>query len=417
MTGPQRKTPPNLYILKLTFLFFVTGMLMLIGAMAAAIVVLPGLAELQSLRNPHGWLLAHAMLLGWASMVAMGASLQLTQVIMRTTIFSRTLGFVQYGCFIAGLVALMLGFLGEPAWIAVGGSAVTIGVILYVINLAVTHIRKKEWSVFVLGAALSQLAYLMTVGLGVAMGVYFATGWSFAAHEALFYSHMWFGVAGWLSGLIVIYSYKLLPMFYVSKKKPDRSAYAVIGGFQAGVWIHTVARWTDLEWLGYLGSMCLIASLAWFTISMFTIRKQRNGKQSAGVVNIAFALIPFTFLAFIVWSLWSVWSVGVFQQAFLLYLIAGWFTATILSYLSKIIPFLWWAHRYRTKEEKKGAVLLSDMLPEKRLTVELTIYVLAILGVAVGFAFGLPTLVFMAQSAAFLALVIYLFELARVFRY
>jgi hypothetical protein len=411
MTEPLRKIPPNLYILKLTFLFFATGMLLFVSAMAAAIVILPGLAELQSLRNPQGWLLAHAMLLGWASMVAMGASLQLTQVIMRTTIFSRALGFVQYGCFTAGLIALMLGFIGKPAWIGVGGTAVTLGVILYIVNLAVTHIRKREWSVFVLGVALSQLAYLMTVSLGVAMGVYFATGWSFAEHEALFYSHMWFGVAGWLSGLIVIYSYKLLPMFYVSKKKPDRSAYAVIGGFHAGVWLQAVAQWMDAEWLGYIGSFCLVASLTWFTISMFMIRKQRNGKQSTGAVNIAFALIPFTFLAFIVWS------VGVFQQAFLLYLIAGWFTATILSYLSKILPFLWWAHRYRTKEEKKSAVLLSEMLPEKRLTVELLLYVLAVLGVTIGFAYGLSSLVLFAQAAAFIALVIYLIEMLRVFRY
>jgi hypothetical protein len=410
MTEVQRKIPPNLYILNLSFIYFATGMLMFLSAMAAAIWVVPEMVQLQSLRHPKGWMIAHALLLGWASMIAMGASFQLTQVIMRTSLFSRTMGFVQYAFYTVGLLALIFGFLGQMKWIAAGGTAVTVGVILYVVNLTVTHIRKREWNIYVLGVGLSQLSFLVTVLLGVLMGIGFAAGWSHDYSEIVFYSHMWFGVGGWLSGLILIYSLKLLPMFYVSKKKPTRSAYGIIGGFHAGIWLQAASLWSGIGWLGSVGLACLALSVGWFILYVFSVRKQSNGKQPVGAVKVAFWLIPVTYFFFLLWMLSK-------HEAFIIFLIMGWFTASIFSYLSKILPFLWWAYRFRTKEEKKGAILLSDMLPENRLQLVLTAYVLAVIGVVTGYLLQLPMVSLGSQAAACIFIVAYIIGLLRVFKH
>ncbi|MEX2416120.1 MAG: hypothetical protein WD424_08240, partial [Paenibacillaceae bacterium] len=95
----------------------------------------------------------------------------------------------------------------------------------------------------------------------------------------------------------------------------------------------------------------------------------------------------------------------------------GWFSPTILSYLSKILPFLWWAHRYQTKEEKKNAVLLTNMLPERRMSLELLGYLIGIAVVIAGYILETSVLAVIGQIIAVGFTIVYLIELSRTFRY
>jgi len=69
----KMKETPNLHILKLTFIFFATGMLMFLAAMVAALLFIPDLVRLQSLRNPQGWALAQGVSLLKKRAVCAGA--------------------------------------------------------------------------------------------------------------------------------------------------------------------------------------------------------------------------------------------------------------------------------------------------------------------------------------------------------
>ncbi|MEX2104093.1 MAG: hypothetical protein WD907_02015, partial [Bacilli bacterium] len=140
-----KKEASNLHILKLSFLYFAVGMGMFLFAMVIAVWIFPELVQFQSMRNPKGWFLAHILLLGWATMVAMGASFQLTQVVMRTSLFSRKMGYIQFVLFTFGYLSMITGFMVGEQLIVIGGTSVTVGVLLYTINLGMTFVLKKEW--------------------------------------------------------------------------------------------------------------------------------------------------------------------------------------------------------------------------------------------------------------------------------
>lgn len=419
MSDEPRKLPPNLHIFSLTFAFFAIGLLAFLVAMAAGITLLPQIADERTAQNPAGWLLAHAYLLGFASMIAMGASYQLTQVIMRTSLFSRTLGYVHLALYVPGVAGLLAGFVGDAAWMAWGGGCVTLGVIAYTVNIVATFIRKREWNLFVFGVSLSLFSFLAMIGMGMAMSAAFAYDAQPGRYDAVFGTHLWLGLGGWLSGLILTYSFKLLPMFYVSRKKPTRTAYWIVGGFHAGIWLHVLALWLDAELFAVLGDAFVLAALLSAILIFREVRALSSGKQPIGVVKIAYALLPAIFVVFAAWCVvrWFGWQIDMVHEAFVTCLVLGWFAPSIFAYLSKIFPFLWWARRYRTKEEKKAAPMLAEMIAEKRMVWELGGYLLGIAVIAGGFAVGVSKWVLVGQAAALACIVVYMAELLRVFRH
>jgi hypothetical protein len=419
MNETKRKAPPNLHILWLSCTFFVSGTVLFLIAMIAAIWLIPGLVLLPTARTPAGWVLAHLFILGWATAVAMGASFQLTQVIMRTSLFSRTMGYVQFAVYMLGLCGLVAGFLEDARLIAFGGIGIALGAVMYVFNLGMTFVRKKEWNLYVFGVSLSLTAFIITIILGIAMGLGAAYGWNVRDYEAVFGSHMWFGLGGWLSGLIIVYSYKLLPMFYVSRKKLTPLSYWTIAAYHLGVWLQSASLWTGSRVMAAAAALLMLAALLSFIIHIAEVRKLSSGKQPIGAVKIALYLIPAISLLFAVWNGLSLFGVhsSRLNEALIISLLLGWFAPTILSYLSKILPFLWWAYRYRSKEAKKSAVLLSEMLPEKRMTWQMYGYLLGTAAVIGGFLAALPVVAVIGQIVAIGFAVIYLLELLRLFRY
>ncbi|MMZ62326.1 hypothetical protein D1872_245310 [compost metagenome] len=44
--------------------------------------------------------------------------------------------------------------------------------------------------------------------------------------------------------------------------------------------------------------------------------------------------------------------------------LGGWVSLTILGYASKIVPFLWWTHKYGKQAGRPGVPLMAGMLSE-----------------------------------------------------
>ncbi|WP_240376978.1 hypothetical protein [Bacillus piscicola] len=419
----QDKTPPNEVIVRLTFAFFATGMMSFLIAMMGGIWFFSAILE-GSVRSPAGWALAHLFVLGWATMIAMGASYQLTQVLLRTVLFSRFLGWLHFSFYTAGVLVLVLGFArGITMGVTLGGGLIVLGVLIYTVNIAVTTGKKKEWNPYVCGVGFSLLHVLVTTGFGLAMGVQAAFGERILpfAYETVLHSHVWFGIAGWLGGLIITYSFKLLPMFLVAAKRANRDMYLILGLWLAGVWGWAAAIWSGQKAAAYLAAILLFLAVSVFIGMAWRIRSQSRGK-SPGPVMIAYRLLFFVYGLFLVWLVAVLFWPGTvvidkLTETVVLFLILGWFSGSILSYLSKIVPFLWWAHLFQTKWQKKRKVLLSEMLHERKMTKLLYGYVLGTFFVSVAFFLEVPLLAAMGQIVAVVLLGLYLTELARVFRY
>ncbi|WP_156157906.1 hypothetical protein [Gordoniibacillus kamchatkensis] len=95
MSGNKRAAlPPHLHMFPVTFAFFAAGAIFFLAVVLFLPWNIPSLVKTQALHSPGGIWLAHILVLGWATMIAMGASYQIAQVILRCPVYSHKLAFV-----------------------------------------------------------------------------------------------------------------------------------------------------------------------------------------------------------------------------------------------------------------------------------------------------------------------------------
>ena len=156
---------------RLPFLFIITGMVGFLLFHTASLFALFDWMD-GGVRDPDGWFHIHLFVLGWATMLAMGAVYQLISVILQSNLYSERIGYIHYVIFTTGLAGLLYGFLaGRPSWIAAFAILVFTGIVLFVWNIVATLIHAKRWDAITVSAACS-VSYLMLTGFtGMAMGV------------------------------------------------------------------------------------------------------------------------------------------------------------------------------------------------------------------------------------------------------
>lgn len=408
---------------RLPFTFIVTGM---VGFILFHIISLLSLAEWigAGLRGPTGWFYSHLFILGWAAMLAMGAVYQLSHVILQRKIYSERLGYVHYLFFTLGLAGLLYGFwAGEVTIIAVFATLTFIGIVLFAWNMFMTLWQAKQWNSITVSVGCAVFYLVLTGVLGMAMGVNFLTGNLNAIHDNLFGAHIWLGMIGWFGLLITGFSYKMLPMFYLAHNFPIRLQkvtliiwnLAVMAGvlsflFPVGIW----AKWVAL---------CLVTiAIGAYNLHLLQIRKRRV-KQNPGL-GIKWSVYASQALLIIAVILTGI---GLFSPERLLHAraialagwvyIAGWVSFTILCYASKIIPFLWWTHKYGEHAGKPGTPLMADLLDEKKVEYGLIAIALCLLFIFAGIAFDGSLFIATGGTAFSFFSIGYMILLGRVFTY
>lgn len=406
---------------RLPFLFIITG---IIGFALFHIASLFSLTNWISeyLRASTGWFHVHLFVLGWATMLAMGAVYQLINVILQSKIYSEKLGYVHYFVFTVGLVGLLYGFFtGQVPWIAIFATLTFIGILLFTWNMFATLIRASHWNPITLSAACAVLYLALTGVSGLLMGVNFALASWNELHQQLFGAHIWLGAIGWFGLLITGFSYKMLPMFYLSHNYPEKLQTvvlllwnaAVIGGviyflFSTNIWV-----------LIFSLLILTIAFIAYY-VHVTQIKKHRHKKTpGAGIkwsvyANLAFAIIAFAILISSLWLSDRLLDAKPVLLAGWIYL-GGWVSFTILSYASKIVPFLWWTHKYGGKLGKPGTPVMSDLLSETKVHVGLTLIAITTIFVWLGLLFDLNWMVAVSGVAYSILSILYISLIAYVF--
>ena len=357
---------------RLPFLFIMTGMAGFIVFHAASLLSLSTWFA-GGLRGPSGWFHIHLFVLGWATMLAMGAVYQLISVILQSKIYSERLGYVHYVLFTSGLSGLLFGFWsGKPPLIAGFAILTLAGILLFSWNMAVTMFRASQWNAITISAACSVLYLLLTGLSGLVMGVNFFLGQWAELHARLFGAHIWLGSIGWFGLLITGFSYKMLPMFYLAHHFPIRLQSVTLLLWNVGVLTGASSFLFDGGfWSKWFALLLITAAVIVYTIHIGQIQKFRH-KANPGLG--------------IKWSVYGTQAFAVFSVFMLLYslcfpqklldaksvllagwiYLGGWVSFTILCYVSKIVPFLWWTHQYGNQVGKTGTPTMADLLDEKK---------------------------------------------------
>lgn len=406
---------------RLPFWFILTGIIGFVLFHASSLFSLFSWSE-GYLRAPSGWFYIHLFVLGWATMLAMGAVYQLISVILQSTLYNERLGYIHYVLFTVGTVGLLYGFInGKPPWIAIFASLTLLGILIFAWNIGTALFKASQWNAITLSAA-SSVLYLVLTGLsGMAMGLNFYFGEWNGLHERLFGTHIWLGTVGWFGLLITGFSYKMLPMFYLAHHYPTRLQNIVWVLWNASVWLGAVSFLFDLGfWPKWFALFLVVAAIGVYTFHLSQIRNHRH-KQNPGegirwsvYATQAFALIALGALLYTLWSPEKLLHSHSVMFAGWLYL-GGWVSFTILSYASKIIPFLWWTHKYGKQVGKPGVPTMAGLLDGKKVDVGLTAIALSLVLLLTGVALNANILTIVGAIAYSIFSIVYMTLIALVF--
>ncbi|HIW33766.1 MAG TPA: cbb3-type cytochrome c oxidase subunit I [Candidatus Paenibacillus intestinavium] len=356
---------------RLPFLFIITGIIGFVAFhVASSLSLTQWLTE--ELRGPSGWFHIHLFVLGWATMLAMGAIYQLVHVILQRNIYSEKLGYAHYLLFTLGLVGVLYGFYqGDIYWIAVSATLLMLGILIFAYNMAITLYRAKLWNTVTISAACALLYLVFTAVSGLLMGLNLALGYWVELHGRLYGAHIWLGTVGWFGLLITGFSYKMLPMFYLSHNYPEKLQKVTLLLWNAAVVVGVLNFLLgEITVLLQLALAILTVAILVYNAHLLQIRKHRHKrKPGAGIqwsmyFNHAFAVAATIACVYSFWQPEQLLSLEAVRLAGWLYL-GGWVSLMILSYASKIVPFLWWTYKYGKQAGKPGTPVMSDLLNDR----------------------------------------------------
>lgn len=407
---------------RLPFLFISTGIVGFVMYHAFSLLSLTGWLG-DELRGPEGWFHAHLFVLGWATMLAMGAVYQLIHVILQTNIYSTTLGYSHYVLFTIGAVGMFVGFIkADVIWIAGSATLALFGILLFGLNMAITLFQASQWNPVTISAACACLYLVLTGVSGMLMGLNFAVGEWNDLHERLFGAHIWMGTLGWFGMLITGFSYKMLPMFYLSHNFSIRLQKIVLLLWNAAVITGVFAFLTGIKGvLLWLALLFLTAALICYVYHLEQIQEKRH-KNNPGpgirwtvYVSRALAVYAMALLIYSAQGLELLLDSRVVLLTGWVYL-GGWVSLTILGYASKIVPFLWWTYKYGKLAGRPGTPLMAGMLSEQRIHWGILAMVAASLLLVSGILINLAEVMMVGGTLLSIISIVYIANIAFVFR-
>ena len=161
--------------------------------------------------------LTHIFTLGFLMMAIMGASYMLLPVALGVKIAYEKSFFPVYYAFVISLLLFVIGMhYLISVLIALGGVFLFISILIYNINILISLKKVKKWDYSALGIAFaySYLFIGLSIGLYLALSFYFNIG--FNLYDIL-KDHIYLMFTGFVAMLFIAISYRLLPMFYMTK--------------------------------------------------------------------------------------------------------------------------------------------------------------------------------------------------------
>ncbi|WP_044732106.1 membrane protein [Geobacillus kaustophilus] len=381
---------------RLPFSFITFAVLSFVASQVLLLTVIPSLAS-GAFRLPLVWAAAHLGLLGFALMTAMGAMYQLVPVAFLTPIWSVRLGFWQFAVTAIGIVAFAISLAAAPTRAFLPGLLLLLGIVLFVWQMAMTLRKQETKNVMTLFVATSLLFLLLTAAAGGLLAFHFFAATGADSHETAFVLHVLFGLCGWFTLLIIGFSYKMAPMFSLAHGFSLRPARCVYALYTSGIAVSLLHLFLPGQvWL-MVGTALLTSGFTVFAWHIRTILQKRMKKAldrpfqfSVTAVAIGLALHAAALAAIMIGS--GRW-IGI-----IIYLSAvGWIGFSIIGYLFKIVPFLWWTHRYSEKVGQQHVPTLKQMMNERAVAVQCRLWLAALALAAVALATASVPLLAVAQ--------------------
>lgn len=366
---------------KLPFSFIIFSLIALV--LSQILVLVNGQMVVNgSFRIPAIWSAAHLLVLGWALMVAMGAMYQLVPVAFLTPIWNEKFGFIQFFVTAIGIASFSWMLYVSPQKALIPGILMLLGILMFLLQMFMTLRKQAKANILTAFVGSALVCLFLTIFLGITLIYSLQTGFAAEYYQAIFKSHLLMGVTGWFTLLIFGFSYKMVPMFSLSHGFPMVQARYVYGLYIPGLVITIISFFNGNHYLLKAGFFLLLAGFSVFSWHISIIIKKRLKKRldhSFTFAIVAIGLGNIIHLAAFI-ALWSDQNAALMGPFVYLYLLL-WIVLSIMGYLYKIVPFLWWTYKYSKEIGKKSVPSLKEMMNEKIVVPLFSLFVIAVFAV------------------------------------
>lgn len=332
-------------------------------------------------RTPPIWSAAHLFILGWALMIAMGAMYQLVPVAFLTPIWSQKFGFIQFAVTTVGIVWFAITLYIAPQNALIPGMLMLFGILMFLFQMGMTLRKQAKPNILTLFVGTALACLLLTIIIGMTLVVSMQTGFAKDYYSAIFYSHLLLGTTGWFTLLIFGFSYKMAPMFSLAHGYEMKLAKYVYGFYVSGLIVMLLSFFLNQSFLLKSGLFLLFVGFSFFLGHIAEIIKKRVKKKLDRPFSFALLAIVFGEIIHLLAFIAAMTNqFGRFVAPLMVVYLMMWIAFSIIGYLYKIVPFLWWTHKYSNVIGKKDVPSLKDMINER---VALPLFLSFIIGMVI----------------------------------
>lgn len=336
---------------------------------------------------PHVLGLTHVIVLGWVTMVMIGALHQLLPVALRATLWSPGLaraGFWLYAGAVAGFAPSVF-FWWLPGMAGFGTLAV-LAVLVFCLNLLASYRSVQLWHAMAFYVLAGIFWLLLTIGLGGSYALDHLFRW-FAITDARLAVHAQLGLAGWASLVLMGVSYKLTEMFSLAHGQGKGLRLWNLGFWNAGLLGLLISTWVaPASPLVPAFAVWLLGSAAIYVFDIGRVLRHRRRRtfsldQWHAFVSLASLLVAAAMGVLLAarHPLTATWTV-----TYGYVVLAGWFGFAILGKQYKIVPFLTWLRRFSRVAGSSPTPLLREMVDGRTGWIAFALLLAGYAGVAVG---------------------------------
>ncbi len=372
--------------------------------------------------------LTHIMVLGFITMTIIGALYQLIPVVMEVKLFSEKMAKATFYLFSIGVLILVINFWEATfgieqnwLWFEISGTILFVAILLFLINTLISASKstiKNRGNVFIKTAI---IYLLITVLLAITMIINFAHPFLTVSDMNLLKMHMHLGLVGWFLFLVIGISSKLMPMFLIIHKLPEKrldySYYLLNTGL---ILLVVVLSFYPKQWLLIVSGIIMLAGVIFYlSFIRYAFQHRFRKKLDVGMklTAVAFGILSFVLLAAIVslvvpgmWGLLSIRIEIVYGMSF----VFGFLTALILGQTYKTLPFIIWLDKYQSKVGKQKTPLPQDLYSDRVATLHMQTFIVGFVVLISGELIGLVWLIQVAAVLLFITALLYNYNVFKI---
>jgi hypothetical protein len=366
----------------------------LAAAMSLVAISLLTLFSIRDFRGhffqPHLLAITHLTVLGWGTMIIMGASNQLIPVIADKKLYSDHLPVVSFVLFALGTCLLVHAFwifeLGMMVF--TGATLIIMALIVHVVNIILT-MRQSASNIAVDYIITAHLWLIVTASIGITLLLNFRFNLLPENHLKYLKVHASVGMAGWFLLLVIGVSSRLIPMFLLSRKEKKAyltAAYFLINSalllfLTDGMLFHSTGGVFFYITLMAAGLGCYFV----FVVNCYqsAIRKKMDAGMKMTVIAISGIAVPFLLLMIAAFFFHNTPASVIVAYGYSFF--AGFITTLIMGQTFKTLPFIVWMHL--NKPNMIAEVQPKDLYEERLVALQMYLYLPGFLLFLVGILF------------------------------